>query len=271
VGPIVNVSKMTDNQEETTIAIDPNNPNRLFAASNLDGLNDTGVAANGLFTAYSTDGGSTWTTAIQFSAAGANQACCDPNATFDSYGNLFLAYLSQGGDVYLATSADGGQTFTTTQLTSTTGSDQPKVAVGPDGFGHGSVWVTYTDNNSAIAARGAQVTGLGAVGAFNAAEVATNSNVTTGDFGSISVGPNGQVFVVYQSFSSGAGPDKIWGNLDADGLGAGGFGPQITITPTNVGSSRTITATSNSAGIDAEAKLAWDRTGGPHNGRLYLA
>lgn len=273
VGANVNLSKLIDNQMETTIAVDPNNPDRIFAASNMDGngVGSPSTTINALFTAYSTDGGQTWTSQVLF-GSGSAQACCDPNATFDQFGNLFLTYINNpNDDIILATSTDGGQSFTTTQLTSNHNNDQPKVAVGP-GYvaGSGSVWVTYTDASFAIKAQGALVTGLGTVGSFGAAELATNSNVTGGDFGGIAVGPNGQVMVDYQTGQNGAGPDTIFVNIDADGLGALGFGPQITASATNVGGARIIPATSNNFGIDAEAKLAWDRSGGPHNGRVYL-
>src|SRR5262249_41026117 len=38
----------------------------------------------------------------------------------------------------------------------------------------------------------------------------------------------------------------------------------------NVGGKRIIPATSNSLGIHAEANIDWDRSGGVHNGRLYV-
>ncbi len=77
----LNLSKMTGYQAETTIAIDPTNPNRMFASSN--------VSSNGLFAAYSTDGGVIWQyvnpskTIAAGGADGLPLACCDPSAVFD--------------------------------------------------------------------------------------------------------------------------------------------------------------------------------------------
>ena len=66
-------------------------------------------------------------------------------------------------------------------------------------------------------------------------------------------------------------PCRIFANTDADGLGAGGFGPQVTITSMNVNTFDSITPQAART-VDSEANLAWDRSGGrPHNGRLYLS
>src|SRR5205823_3732065 len=50
----VNISHASGNQAETTIVLDPTNPQRLFSTSNSSG--------SSLFGAYSTDGGTTWST-----------------------------------------------------------------------------------------------------------------------------------------------------------------------------------------------------------------
>src|SRR5205823_6237902 len=65
------------------------------------------------------------------------------------------------------------------------------------------------------------------------------------------------------------GPATIYANVDADGLGAGGFGARITVSSTNVGGFDFIPAQSGRS-IDAEAGLVWDATGGPFNNRIYL-
>ena len=75
-----------------------------------------------------------------------------------------------------------------------------------------------------MVARGAPVTGLGAWGPFNAQQTIPSA---TGSFGGIAVGPGpngGKVIVTYQNPTGGQGPSTIYANVDADGLGAGGFG-----------------------------------------------
>lgn len=258
VGPNVNVSKAAGNQNEAGIAVDPTNPQHLFMAMNTD----ASAFPDGLLGAVSTDGGATWTT--RHLADGVTdaltKACCDPKVSWDAFGNLFLVYLNgTTNGVIVARSTDGGATFT--QLTSIAGSDQPSIATGAN-----SVWVTFEDG-SGIEAAGASVTGLGVTGAFGAKQLATGS--AGGNFGDIAIGPAGQVLVTYQKPSGGQGPGTIFVNLDADGLGAGGFGAQIAATTTNVGGFDFITPQPDRS-VDAEGNLAWDRTGGAHNGRVYL-
>lgn len=255
VGTNVNISRATGNQCEGAIAVNPTNPQRLFIASNLD-------SGAGLFGGVSTNGGATWTTrTVATGSDGIAAACCDPSASFDSFGNLFLCYINSAATaVVVARSSDSGATFS--PVTTFTGSiDQPTINTGP-----GTVWVTYF-SSSGIVARGATVTGLGVVGAFAAAQSAPSSS--GGNFGDIVIGPGGQVAVTYQATSPSQGPSSVFFNIDADGLGAGGFGARTTVTSTNVGGFDAIPP-QPSRTIDAEAGLAWDRTGGAHNGRLYL-
>jgi hypothetical protein len=249
VPPNINASKLAGNEDESTIGIDPVNTSKIAIVSNND-------SASTIFRAYSTNGGTTWTTG---SIAG---ACCDGQMTFDSFGNLFLVYLTAGPSyvVTLVVSTDGGATFGAPTALSSTGADQPSVAAGA-----GSVWVDW-NNGTGMVARGASVTGLGVMGAFGATQSIPSA---TGSFGDIAVGPTGKVTVTYQDNLGGQGPENIYVNTDADGLGAGGFGARVTATSTNVGSFDFIPAQSGRS-IDAEANLAYDRTGGAHNGRLYL-
>ncbi|HJT78478.1 MAG TPA: sialidase family protein, partial [Gemmataceae bacterium] len=265
-GSVVNISKRIGNQQESTIAVNPTDPAQLCVVSNVES------STPGVFTAYSGDAGATWTGRILGSGTGMGgdglpDACCDPQSAWDSFGNLFVTYLDVDDNaVQLLLSTDGGKTFALAKTFTDAGGtpDQPSIAVGA-----GSVWLSWTDSGGNIEAVGARVTGQGAVGAFPAPQVLPDS--ANGDFGGIAVGPTGQVLVTYQyGLTSGAGPDTIVVNQDLTGLG-GTFGNAITVTTTQVGGTDTnIPAMSNNFGIDAEANLAWDRSGGPHNGRAYL-
>jgi hypothetical protein len=249
VGANVNISHMLGNQHESTIAIDPANPKWMFAASNLE--------APGILGAYSKDGGVTWTEAVH------PGGLSDIGAVWDSYGNLYLTYLTQRYlYVEMEVSTDGGATFKALPPLSGRFSDRPSVAAGA-----GSVWVCYTDPTNNVVAVGAPVTGLGQFGTFSSYVVPGSTN---GDFGNIAIGPSGQVMVTYQyGLASGAGPDTIVVNEDPAGI-RGTFGGPVVVTTTQVGGDHFIPAQSNNLGIDAEANLAWDRSGGPHNGRVYL-
>lgn len=254
VTPNVNVSQRSGYEAEVALAVNPTNPKNVVVLSNTE--------SNGLFAGVSNDGGATWATRIVATGSdGIAAACCDPSLAFDNFGNLFVGYLNAATTAVVVTiSKDGGASFS--PLAKFAGSvDQPTVTTGP-----GSVWVTYQSSNN-IVARRASVQALGTVGAFSAEQIATNSSA--GNFGDIVVGPNGKVAVTYQKSSLNNGPSTIYANVDATGLAAGGFGSRITVTSSNVGDFDTVPPQPGRS-VDAEAGLAWDRTGGLHHNRLYM-
>lgn len=252
VGPNINITRLGGSQAESTISVNPTNNNNLFESDTISNIGH-----------YSMDGGLTWSISNLIALP---SSIGDVQTAWDQYGNLYLTRFGPGLNVVVARSSDGGITFGDVRtIPGSAGSNQPSIAVGPSGTGSGSaVWVDFTNSSNQLVAAGAPVTGFNSVGAFGAAQVAG-----IGDFGDISVGPSGQMAVVYQNNGSGVGPDFIRFNLDPDGLGAGGFGPQSIATNTNVGGFRPIPPQPIRT-IDAEANLAWDRSGGPHNGRLYM-
>jgi hypothetical protein len=268
-GPDVNLGHIAADQSETTLAIDPTHPDHLFAASNMDSQQ------NGLYVSFSTDGGATWTARVMgvpgdTADPGVPVPFTDPKCAFDRFGNLFLTYIDNNNSVVLVRSVDGGRTFSPLATLATGSVDQPSVATGPGGAAAaGSVWVTYQDGAGRIAARGAPVTGLGQAGAFVPAQTAPGS--LDGNFGGIAVGPQGQVLVSYQKPPPvGSGPDTVFVNTDADGLGPGGFGAAVAVTTTNVAGFDASVPAESARSIDAKATPAWDRSGGAHNGRVYL-
>lgn len=260
VGPNVNISKDGQNEAEQTIAVNPANPKNLFAMATLD--------ATKLFAAYSTDGGATWTPNGSFADGTGTlpQACCDESAVFDQYGNLFISYLNFTDDkTIVAMSTDGGKTFAV--LTSFGTNDQPKIAIGPGGSAAPeAVWIEYLDGNNLIAAQGAPVTGLGKVGAFTGQVEAADSG--GGNFGKLSIGPNGVVAISWENPENNAGPASLYCAVDPNGLTNPSFDPATVISTTNVGGFAPIPPQPQRT-IDAEVGLAYDYTGGPHNGRLY--
>jgi subtilisin-like proprotein convertase family protein len=258
----VNISKQTGYQAAGAIAVDPTNPQRLFAASNLTGT--------GLFAAYSTDGGSTWTTRTMAGGSdGLPVAFGQASASFDQFGNLFVAYLqttTSPPNAVVVRSTNAGQTFSL--VTSFTASDEPTITTGPGNVGGtASVWCTWLNNSNAIVASGAQVTALNTVGAFSAA--ATIPGGTGKDFGDIAIGPGGKVMVTYQDNVAGQGASNISVSVDPDGVGGSGFGSAVIATTANVGGFDYLPVQPRRS-IDGEAGLAWDHTGGAHNGRVYL-
>ncbi|MDB5290806.1 MAG: hypothetical protein JWL69_2047 [Phycisphaerales bacterium] len=251
--PNINVSKMPGNQAEGSIVVDRADPSRLFAVANLD-------VGDGLMVATSNDGGTTWARrTIANDSDHLPPACCDPSAGFDAFGNLFLVYLDANTNhVVVLLSSDAGQSFSMLdQFHGTV--DQPTLTTGP-----GGVWLTLQSGGS-IVVTGAADTGLGTVGAFLPLQHIRGS--AAGNFGDIAVGPSGEVMVTYQKLVGSL--TKIYTNVDPDGLGPAKFGKPILAATTHVGYFDFINAQSV-RGIDSEAGLAYDRSGGPFNDRVYL-
>src|SRR5206468_2826795 len=112
VGSVVDVNRETGDQTEVTVAVDPNNSQRVFVASNENNI------TFGMVNSYSTDGGATWTSGVVGTGPlgdGLPGAFSDPWATWDEFGNLFFSYftIAQGGTFQLVIllSADGGKSF----------------------------------------------------------------------------------------------------------------------------------------------------------------
>jgi hypothetical protein len=284
----VNTSKITGDQSECAVAKNPTNKLQLFVLCN----NNAGA---GLFAARSTDGGANWTypdpsktIANGVKPALGPTACCDPTLSWDTFGNLFIAYIDSGiTTIEVLLSQDGGQTFTNitpASFSSCAGCpDQPTIvadtttAVGAPV----AVWLVWHRNapTGPIVASGAAVTGLGAVGAFSAPQdVPGTANCSYGD---VAISPAGAVVQTCQTPSNNTtGGGTILVNTKADGLGPNPFAAAVTATTTNVAAFYSIPA-QTSRTVDAEAGLAYDRNNNPVSaatplgpsprfGRLYL-
>jgi hypothetical protein len=279
----VDVSLRPGNEAEHAIAINPTNPSNIVAMSTLPESD-----AVGLFEGVSFDGGQTWTRQIVGDNDNLGDICCDNQLAWDPFGNLWLVYLSlSSGNVPIALSTDGGLTWEKVaeiapikpkgvQPPASTGSkgnrlskkgvasaDQPSVSAAA-----GSVWVSYTVYPSTVVqAVGAAVTGLGEFGDFT-----TPQNVHTahgkGNYGDTAVGPDGQMMVIYQDQTIGQGGARIYTALDPDGLGPKEFEVPRFFGRTRVGGFDYLPIQPDRS-FDAEANLAWDRSGGPHDGRVY--
>ena len=268
----IDVSQRSTNESETAVAINPTNPKNIVIVSNVD------VPAAGLFEAYTTDGGGTWTRRLIGDNDNLGAACCDPSLSWDSYGNLFLGYLYNTSNlVPVALSTDGGASFNLiANISKPTNqgppagergrqtyrfTDQPTVTAAK-----GEVWIVFNGGGPMIAT-GAPVSGLGQVGSFIPNELIPGTNNCT--YGDVAIGPSGQVMQVCTLTETGKGGGKLYVSVDPDGLGPAGFGSTTFVTDTHVGGFNFIPAQPDRS-VDAEPGLAWDRTGGPHNGRVYL-
>jgi hypothetical protein len=253
-------SAMPGNEAEDAIAVNPTNPSNVVTMSTLPDA-PAGLSVNVTF-----NSGRTWVRRVigSTTADPLGDICCDEQLAWDHFGNLWLTYLvNTSGDALVALSTDGGRTFTKVEDVVTKFADQPSIAVGPN-----SVWVSFNSTpGNEIQAFGAPVTGLGRFGSFTTPESVPSPG--NGDFGDTAVGPNGQVLVTYQNSTNGQGGADIYTAVDPDGLGPAGFKTPVLVAHSHVGGFDFIPAQPDRS-IDAEPSLAWDRTGGAHNGRVYL-
>jgi hypothetical protein len=253
-------STLHGNEAEDAIAVNPTDPSNVVTMSSLADV-PAGLSVNVTF-----DGGATWARRVIGSSTAdpLGDICCDEQLAWDRFGNLWMTYLlNSNGDVLVALSTDGGLTFTKVADVMTN-SDQPSIAVGAD-----SVWVSYSFfPGKQIQAFGAHVTGLGQYGTFTAPENVPSPG-SNGDYGDTAVGPNGQVMLTYQKTLNGKGGTDIYTAVDPDGLGPAGFKTPVLVAHSHVGGFDPIPAQPDRT-IDAEPNLAWDESGGSHNGRVYL-
>ena len=259
--PNFDSTAMRGNEAEDAIAANPTNPSNVVTMATLPDV----VA--GLAVGVTVNGGNTWSRSVIGASASdpLGEICCDQQLAWDRFGNLWMTYLvNTDGNIKVALSTDGGTSFRKVADIAANG-DQPSIAVGPN-----SVWVSFSDfpgRQAQVKAFGAAVTGLGQFGSFSAPESVPSPG--NGDYGDTAVGPAGQVMVTYQDRTGGEAESHIYTAVDADGLGPAGFGTPRLAAHSHVGGFDFIPAQPNRS-IDAEANLAWDRTGGAHNGRVYL-
>jgi hypothetical protein len=256
----IDSSVLAGNEAEDAIAVNPTNPSNVVTMSSLSD------AVAGLSVNVTFDSGTTWSRRVIGSSTSdpLGDICCDQQLAWDHFGNLWMTYLlNSNGDVLVALSTDGGLSFTKVADV-VTNSDQPSIAVGAD-----SVWVSYSFfPGKQMQAFGAHVTGLGQFGTFTAPENVPSPG-SNGDYGDTAVGPNGQVMLTYQKSLNGKGGTDIYTAVDPDGLDPAGFNRPLLTAHSHVGGFDPIPAQPDRT-IDAEPNLAWDRSGGPHNGRVYL-
>jgi hypothetical protein len=269
----VNVSQRHGNQSEEAIAVNPLNPKNVVIVSNVDNL------PAGMFEGVSFDGGTTWSTSIIGNNDNLKDACCDPSLSFDNYGNLFLTYLYNTENfIPVALSTDGGRHFNViANITKPASSssktsnekglfrfvDQPTITSGAN-----EAWLVFNAGGPIMAA-GARVAGLGRVAVADFAstrQVVPGTNNCT--YGDVAIGPAGQVMNVCTLTETGSGGGRLLVSLNPNGVG-GNFSNGIFVTDSHIGGFHFIPAQVDRS-IDAEPSLAWDRSGGVHNGRVYL-
>jgi hypothetical protein len=255
---VANASRLPDTQVEPSITVDRTNPARQFLVSNSGG--------GGILASASADGGATWTPRkIADGTDALPVACCDPSAAFDAVGNLFVTYLAavhgatSRASVVTLLSTDAGATFRVASVFAGE-ADRPTSDAGA-----GSVWVAYQQDDHILLA-GAAVKGVGKVGKFKKQSIPAPDSINVAD---VAVGPDGQVAVAYQTDSPRGGTSSVIVHVDPDGRGGKKAGPPVSVALTTIDGFDAIPAQPQRT-VDASVTLAWDRSPGPFQGRLYI-
>jgi len=279
---LVDLSRIKGNETDPSIAFDPLSPSNMVVASATD------RTAAGLFVAFTTNLGASWKTnviATNSDSQGLIPAYGEPSVAWDSYGNLFLAYLPASYEgVAVAVSTNGGQTFASvTNLAPLDSTDQPRITAPFAGAAAGSVWIVfkdYTSANTPLQVQGALSTGLGTNGSFGLVQIVPDSGA--GGFADIGVGPMGQVMVAFQDNLQGL-PDpmtyptaNLWVSIETNSVSGGsvsdnGFGPAQLVASNAIGGVSYIDAAPTGIGVNAAPGLGWDYDAYETNyGKVYL-
>ncbi len=277
---LIDISTSAGNETDPSIAINPVNPANMAVVAATDGTTP------GIFLSVTSDTGATWTSKI-IGVGGDDLAPAfgEASAAFDSYGNLFVAYLPDTYEgVAIAVSTDNGASFSAlTNLANFDATDQPRITAPPSGAAAGSVWVAYKDYttpNTPLLVQGMLSTGLGYFGSFSNAQIVPGS--ANGGFADIAVGPLGQVMVAFQDNLSGLPnpnakpPANIWISVETNAVANGiisgkGFAAAKMVATDAIGGLTYIPAASSGIGINAAPGLGWDfNVSGTNYGKVYL-
>jgi hypothetical protein len=285
VGPNVDVSNEDTPQSETSITVNPNNPNILVGGSN----EIVRLPMRGYF---SSNGGSTWG-AVDLplpppATTNGTDFGSDPGVAFDTHGNVYYSYIVvffnrtfrsiQGTEMAVAKSFDGGKTWpqvTFFNFNSGTGkfNDKPYIAVdtNPTSPFRDSVYVAWDNaslvngkssaNNALLFARstdGGQK--FSSPIAVNALHGGPSAVIGADPF----VGPNGEVYVAWHDVQN----NVLLVNSSFDGGVT--FGQLKTISPTIVAFDDAIPAMASRHALLYPACDA-DRSAGPNRGTLYCS
>lgn len=146
-------------RSESSVAINPNNPNQIVAASkkfaDIETYNFT------LATEYSTDGGNTWQASPELILPEGATVMTDPTLAWDDSNNVFLIGLTGNNPptwnvigIVIYKSSDGGQTWSAANSIHNSAADDKQWAAGdtsPSSPFHGNVYAVWDNGGIAFA------------------------------------------------------------------------------------------------------------------------
>ena len=277
VGPNVDVSNECGPQSETYITLNQGKPKNLAGGSNE-------IFRLPMRAYASFDGGSSWSgvdAPLPPPLNGTNDTRfgSDPSLVFDTSGNLFYSYIVvffgggkgvDGTEMAVAKSTDGGKTFpAATYFSFSTGgdhfNDKPMITSdkNPASPFRDNIYTAWDAASGGSSAGGIRVAHSSDHGA---SFTVTRADNPTGPGKSIAavpfVGPEGELYVAWNDYNERA----ITFNRSFDG--GNSWGTPVVISSNTLSFQDAIPAISFRGALLYPACDA-DRSGGPHNGRLY--
>ena len=282
---------------EESLSINPTNTQQL--ATTLLSFHSPIPTQEGYNLFITNDGGATWNFVDAFANLGTLPTlpgftppleASDQQCVFDGFGNLFYVSLSAIATfdfstitlvAYVVMSPDGGNTWTLVDFITkvnplTFGLDYPKIGTGPGPNGSFVTWVMLkqdisfdeiVNNGSTLPLMTAayQTTGKGVVSNKSYQEIPSSEN---GGYGTIAVGPKGDVLVVGSATNNTLGSlpstnTSIWYAYDQKGI-EGTFSPAKVVANSNTGY--------NIAYLPQQNRSTWAHPNAviDNNGRFYL-
>lgn len=279
-----NITNLTGNQTESFIAANPTSPANLIAYSNT---------STGNLAWYSSNGGATWAqTAIPSPPNTVASSDRDPNIAFDRNGVAWLAYLADDtvngsvNHIVLSKSANGGQTWTSSDLVSGV-VYHPFIAIGPNPGNPAidNIYVSYRQDEVEAAGTDVQIHlrsstdgGLTFPGNVIINDDSIN-DIDDASYAALSVGADGRLYAAWEDSSGQPTSSDIKLDTSADGGLTWGTDMSILVGAASattgvtygVGSSGHYTLpVAPDQGILTVPSLAVAR-GGPYAGRVYVA
>jgi hypothetical protein len=270
-----------DALSEVSIDVNPTDPSNQVIVGHDAAL----VTMN---TFYTTDGGLTWSPVIIDNATDGLTSTLrfDPTVAFDDDGNVYVGYgarVNNGGNqrtVVVCRSTDGGASYpqctsisTTPDIGTLPGNDKWHLATGPDPANptQQNVYIAWTQNITEASGTDQRIVVSRSTdgGATFSAPIIINDPSIAGTkannlFADPAVGPNGELYVAWHDISAG----QVW--IDRSTDGGLTFGTDVLVTNSSAGFKTSIPAQPD-RGVGVMPTIDTDRSGGPNNGRIYLA
>ena len=268
---------------EVSIDVNPTDPNNQVIVGHAGDL----VTMN---TFYTKDGGLTWSPVIIDNATDGLTSTFrfDPTVAFDDNGNVYVGYGARtarpaGGNqrtVVVCRSTDGGASYpqctniaTTADIGSLPGNDKWHLATGPDPGNptQQNVYIPWTQNVTEAADLDQRIvvsrsTDGGAT--FSAPIIINDPSIAGARSGNLfadpAVGPNGELYVAWHDIDA----NQVWIDISLDGGLT--FGTDVLVTNSAAGF-KTLIPAQPDRGVGVMPTIDTDRSGGPYDGRIYLA